>query len=97
MSRYGYDDAALTSIITATSNAIESMNGVNRQVLGISGQLPAVNNSTSGVRLSTALGNWNTDFNRVIGQLSALRDKATGLLTVNRNTDTDAGGTAPSS
>ncbi|MGW5050417.1 hypothetical protein [Actinokineospora sp. NPDC004072] len=92
MSKYGYDDASLNSIIVATSGALDQMGRVNQQVYAISGQLPAANNSTSGQKLSMALANWNSDFTRVVGQLNALNEKANALLRANRSANTDADG-----
>ena len=47
--KYGYEDSMLLSVISATDEALGQMGRVNSTVMGISGQLPVVNNSTSGV------------------------------------------------
>jgi len=91
---YGYEDSSLVSIINATGSALQDMHRVNGQVLGLAGQLPSVNNSESGMRLSSAFSNWNSDFARVVNELSNLNDKANGLLQANRTANTDAAGTA---
>ncbi|WP_447002028.1 hypothetical protein ACRAKI_20005 [Saccharothrix isguenensis] len=90
MSRYAYDDATLLSIINATRTAVDNMTTVNSRVLGIAGQLPSVNNSTSGMKLSMALSDWNSNFGRVVTNLNLLNEKANGLLQANRATDNEA-------
>ena len=92
--RNAYNDAALIAVINGTDTAISGMEGVNRQVMSISGQLPQVNRSTSGMKLGTALANWNAEFNRVVGDLRALNEKAKGLLNLNRSVDTETSTTA---
>ncbi|GGS30385.1 hypothetical protein [Actinokineospora fastidiosa] len=92
MAKYGYDDAALAQIITATGAAQDQMNTVNGRVSAIAHLLPTVNASRSGQRLSAALADWNTDFNRVVAQLMMLNEKARDLLKTNRSVDNQAEG-----
>ncbi|WP_026422143.1 hypothetical protein [Actinokineospora inagensis] len=88
--RYGYDDATLQGIITATETGLQQMAHLNSGVLNIQATLPVVNNSASGVKLATVIGEWSSDFNTVKNQLDALNGKATALLQTNRSADTDA-------
>lgn len=88
---YGYDDATLNAVITATSNSIQQMERVNAQVVGLSSQLPVVNNSTSGIKLGGLLSDWTTEYKRVVGELNALNEKANGILITNRNVETETG------
>ncbi|GAA3014350.1 hypothetical protein [Actinokineospora diospyrosa] len=88
--RYGYDDATLQGIITATDTSLQNMGTLNQNVMGIQGMLPSVNNSTSGIKLAAAIGDWTGDFNLVKNQLEALNAKAQALLQTNRTADTDA-------
>ncbi|MDQ2589056.1 hypothetical protein [Saccharothrix yanglingensis] len=90
MSQFAYDDAMLVNIISGTGAALDKMGSVNNQVMGIAGQLPTVNNSTSGIRLAAALGDWNSSFSRVVNDLRTLNDKANQLLQVNRTANADA-------
>ena len=92
MAKYGYEDSMLVQVISATDTALGRMRGVNTTVVGLTGQLPAVNNSTSGVKLAGLLGDWSTDYNKIVTELEALKDKASGLLTLNRNVETETGG-----
>ncbi|MDA3649896.1 hypothetical protein LZ318_24870 [Saccharopolyspora indica] len=94
MSKFGYDDGMLTQVISATDNALGQMRQLNGQVIGIGGQLPSVNNSTSGMKLSRLLGDWSTDYNKIVNELENLKGKATGLLQTNRNVETETGGAA---
>jgi hypothetical protein len=88
---YGYDDATLNAVITATSDSIGKMEQVNAQVLGLSSQLPQVNRSTSGTKLGGLLADWTAEYKRVVGELQALNEKANGILITNRNVETDTG------
>ncbi|PPK70913.1 hypothetical protein V5P93_002772 [Actinokineospora auranticolor] len=94
MARYAYDDATLQGIITATDTALQGMADLNKGVMNIQGMLPAVNNSTSGMKLAAAIGDWTADFALVKNQLDVLNGKANGLLQTNRNTQNDADGAA---
>ncbi|WP_026422043.1 hypothetical protein [Actinokineospora inagensis] len=88
--RYGYDDATLQGIINATETSLQQMAQLNQNVLNIQAMLPQVNNSTSGMKLATAIGEWSGDFNVVKNQLDGLNAKATGLLQTNRSANNDA-------
>ncbi|RLK54332.1 MULTISPECIES: hypothetical protein [Actinokineospora] len=88
--RYGYDDATLQGIITATETSLQNMGNLNQGVMNIQAMLPSVNNSTSGMKLAAAIGDWTGDFNVVKTQLEALNGKATALLQTNRTAETDA-------
>ncbi|WP_026422620.1 hypothetical protein [Actinokineospora inagensis] len=88
--RYGYDDATLQGIINATETGLQQMAHLNSGVLNIQSTLPVVNNSASGVKLATVIGEWSADFNQVRNQLDALNSKATALLQTNRSADADA-------
>ncbi|GLZ38941.1 hypothetical protein [Actinokineospora sp. NBRC 105648] len=90
MAKYGYDDATLQGIINATETGLQAMGNLNSGVMNIQAMLPQVNNSTSGIKLSTAIADWTTDFNLVKNQLDALNVKANALLTANRSANTDA-------
>jgi hypothetical protein len=92
MAKYGYEDSMLVQVISATDTALGQMRGVNSTVVGLSGQLPVVNNSTSGVKLAGLLGDWSTDYNKILAELEALNGKAQALLTVNRNVESETGG-----
>lgn len=94
MTKYGYEDGMLVQVISATDTALGQMNQVNNTVVGLSGQLPVVNNSTSGVKLAGLLSDWSTDYNKIVKQLEELNGKAQGLLQVNRNVETETGGAA---
>ncbi|MFC4852606.1 hypothetical protein [Actinophytocola glycyrrhizae] len=94
MAKYGYDDGMLLHVIGATETALGQMNQVNSAVLGISGQMPVVNNSTSGVKLAGLLGDWSSDYQKIVTQLSELNTKAQGLLQLNRNIEVETGGAA---
>jgi hypothetical protein len=94
MAKYGYEDSMLVQVISATDTALGQMRTLNSQVVGLSGQMPVVNNSTSGMKLSGLLGDWSTDYNKIVTELETLNGKAQGLLTVNRNTETETGGAA---
>ena len=87
---YGYEDSMLVSVIGATDEALGQMNTVNTTVLGISGQLPVVNNSDSGVKLSRLLSDWSTDYNKILNQLTELNGRVKTLLNINRTTQSDA-------
>lgn len=91
---FGYDDGMLVQVISATDTAIGQMENVNTQVIGISGMLPVVNNSTSGMKLSGLLSDWTSEYNRVVGELRALNEKANGILITNRNVETESGSAA---
>jgi len=86
---YGYEDGTLDSVIKATDTAIQEMEAVNRQVLDISGQLPVVNDSTSGLKLAARFGDWYYEFGQVVGALRDLNGKATELLAHNRAVASD--------
>ncbi|GAA4613310.1 hypothetical protein [Saccharopolyspora hordei] len=94
MSQYGYDDGMLVQVISATDTALGQMRNLNSAVQGIGGQLPTVNNSTSGMKLAQLLGEWSTDYNRIVGELENLNAKAQALLQTNRNVETETGGAA---
>jgi hypothetical protein len=94
MAKYGYEDSMLVQVISATDTALGQMRGVNNTVVSLSGQLPVVNNSTSGVKLSGLLSDWSTDYNKILTELENLNTKAQGLLTVNRNVESETGGAA---
>ena len=92
MANYGYDDGMLVQVISATDTALRQMWGLNSTVIGISGQLPVVNNSTSGMKLSGLLGEWSTDYYKIVTELEALNGKAQDLLRTNRNIEAETGG-----
>lgn len=92
MAKYGYEDSMLVQVISATDTALGQMRALNNTVVGLSGQLPVVNNSTSGVKLAGLLGDWSTDYNKIVSELENLNGKAQGLLTVNRNVEAETGG-----
>ncbi|MBK1787788.1 hypothetical protein [Prauserella cavernicola] len=94
MSRSGYDDGMLTQVISATDTALGEMQQLNSMVQGLASQLPAVNNSTSGMKLSALLGEWSGDYNKILTQLGELNTKAQGLLQLNRSTEADTSGMA---
>jgi hypothetical protein len=94
MAKYGYEDGMLVQVISATDTALGQMRALNNQVVGMAGQLPVVNNSTSGMKLSGLLGDWSTDYNKIVTELENLNTKAQGLLTVNRNVESETGGAA---
>ncbi|MER6992729.1 hypothetical protein ABT337_29995 [Saccharopolyspora hirsuta] len=94
MSQYGYDDGMLVQVISATDSALGQMRNLNNSVQGIGGQLPAVNNSTSGMKLARLLGDWSTDYHKIVSELENLNTKAQGLLQTNRNVETETGGAA---
>lgn len=91
---YGYDDGMLLAVIGATDEALTQMNTVNGTVIGISGQLPAVNNSDSGIKLAGLLGDWSTDYNKILNQLTELNGRVKTLLNINRTATGDATGAA---
>lgn len=88
--KYGYEDSMLLSVISATDEALGQMGRVNSTVLGISGQLPVVNNSASGIKLSGLLGDWSTDYNKIVNQLTELNGRVQTLLNINRTAESDA-------
>jgi hypothetical protein len=92
--QYGYEDSTLNSVITITDEYIQKLHNVNGQVLGISEQLPAVNNSTSGMKLAGLLSDWTGGFKGIVGALTALNGKANGILITNRNVEADTGAAA---
>ncbi|MDA3628109.1 hypothetical protein [Saccharopolyspora oryzae] len=94
MTQYGYDDGMLVKVISATETALGQMRQINGSVQGLAGQLPVVNNSTSGMKLGQLLGDWNMDFNKIVNELENLNTKAGGLLQTNRNVETETGGAA---
>ncbi|MGX7828857.1 hypothetical protein ACTG9Q_27580 [Actinokineospora sp. 24-640] len=87
--RNAYDDAMLLAIISGTDTALGKMQSVNSNVAMIAGQLPNVNRSTSGLRLGQALGDWTTAFNKVVGDMQMLNEKARSLMQLNRNIETE--------
>lgn len=91
---YGYEDGMLLAVISATDEALSQMNTVNNNVISISGQLPLVNNSDSGIKLGGLLGDWSTDYNKILNQLTELNGKVKYLLNINRTTTGDATGAA---
>ena len=92
--RSGYDDGMLMSVISATETALGRMRNENQVVEGLRGMLPAVNNSTSGVKLAGLLGDWSSEYHKIVGQLEALNGKAQELLRVNRSVETETSGAA---
>ena len=88
---FGYDDGLLVQVISATDTAIRQMEVVNGQVIGITGMMPVVNNSTSGMKLSGLLGDWTSEYSRVVNELKGLNEKANGILITNRNVETETG------
>lgn len=91
---YGYEDGMLLAVISATDEALSQMNTVNSNVIGISSQLPMVNNSDSGIKLGGLLGDWSTDYNKILNQLTELNGRVKHLLNINRTTTGDATGAA---
>lgn len=94
MARSGYDDGMLMSVINATESALGRMRTENSTVESLRGMLPAVNNSTSGLKLAGLLGDWSSEYNKIVGQLEALNGRAQELLRVNRGTETETSGAA---
>lgn len=77
---YGYDPDMLARIISATVTAIDKMRNLNVRVIGLAGELPAVNRSASGVKLSGLLNDWTREYGQIVNNLEVLNEKVNGLL-----------------
>jgi hypothetical protein len=84
---YGMQDSHLQQIISKTQNALDAMAQLQSAVSAQSQALPQANKSDSGQILGNNLDTWTGHHATCTQNLTALNEKASGLLRTNRNAE----------
>ena len=80
---FGFDDAPMTQIITATTEALGQMRAENNNVQHINGSLQLANISTSGTVLASRINDWSMDYGRIQARLEELLGRVEAIRKLN--------------